>query len=252
MAPAAAVLRAAPKRFQALVHGAGPTGCLAALARSGRLAGHPARPLSAQQLKGRSRAYAFNHSSQRLLGRLGLWGALESLMVPFRHLLLRDQAIASDVTFTLADLPAAARRGGGDAVGWIALHAPLMAVLLEQLSAHPSISLRLQDDAPSPGAIRLVLIWWWPPMVPPRPTARTWASASGSGSIAKAASLPRWSCAAPVTTRPGSCSVRMGPLPCCLWGRKRFNWCGVPPPTAAASSKAWPRGVSGSAGRGSP
>jgi 2-octaprenyl-6-methoxyphenol hydroxylase len=149
MAPAAAVLRAAPKRFQALVHGAGPTGCLAALALA--QAGWQVTlrdPLSAQQLKGRSRAYAFNHSSQRLLGRLGLWGALESLMVPFRHLLLRDQAIASDVTFTLADLPAAARRGGGDAVGWIALHAPLMAVLLEQLSAHPSIALRLQDDAP--------------------------------------------------------------------------------------------------------
>jgi 2-octaprenyl-6-methoxyphenol hydroxylase len=106
-------------------------------------------PLSAGQLAGRSRAYAFNHSSQQLLARLELWQALEPLMVPFRQLLLRDQAIASDLTFAVADLPPAARRGEADAVGWIALHAPLMAVLLERLSAHPAIELRLQDPGES-------------------------------------------------------------------------------------------------------
>jgi len=133
--------------FHALVHGAGPTGCLAALALAD--AGWQVTlrdPLSAGQLAGRSRAYAFNHSSQRLLVRLGLWPALEPLMVPFRQLLLRDQAIASDVTFALADLPAAARGGDAAAVGWIALHTPLMAVLLEHLASHPAIRLRLQDS----------------------------------------------------------------------------------------------------------
>jgi 2-octaprenyl-6-methoxyphenol hydroxylase len=140
----------ATRAFHALVHGAGPTGCLAALALA--QAGWRVTlrdPLSAGQLAGRSRAYAFNHSSQQLLARLELWQALESLMVPFRQLLLRDQAIASDLTFAVADLPPAARRGEADAVGWIALHAPLMAVLLERLSAHPAIELRLQDPGES-------------------------------------------------------------------------------------------------------
>ena len=132
------------------MHGAGPTGCLAALALADAGWRVTLRdPLSAGQLAERSRAYAFNHSSQRLLGQLGLWPALEPLMVPFRQLLLRDQAIASEVTFAVADLPAAARRGDVAAVGWIALHAPLMAVLLERLATDPAITLRLQDAGQS-------------------------------------------------------------------------------------------------------
>ena len=140
-------------RFHALVHGAGPTGCLAALALAD--AGWQVTlrdPLSAEQLTGRGRAYAFNHSSQRLLARLELWGAVEPLMVPFRQLLLRDQASAGEVIFAAADLPRTVRRGGADAVGWIALHTPLMAVLLERLAAHPAISLRLQHAGDSPRA----------------------------------------------------------------------------------------------------
>jgi 2-octaprenyl-6-methoxyphenol hydroxylase len=128
------------------VHGAGPTGCLAALALAEAGWRVTLRdPLSAGQLTERSRAYAFNHSSQRLLERLGLWTALAPVMVPFRKLLLRDQAIASDVSFVLADLPVTAKRGQAGAVGWIAQHRPLMEVLLEHLEAHPAISLHLHN-----------------------------------------------------------------------------------------------------------
>lgn len=153
LAPPTAAPRSPAPSLRALVHGAGPTGCLAALALAD--AGWQVTlrdPLSADQLRERSRAYAFNHSSQRLLARLGLWGVMEALMVPFRRLLLRDQAIGSELPFTLADLPASARAGGADAVGWIALHAPLMAVLLQRLEAHPAIALRLQDRGDGPGA----------------------------------------------------------------------------------------------------
>jgi 2-octaprenyl-6-methoxyphenol hydroxylase len=145
-------LSAAPG-LQALVHGAGPTGCLAALALVDAGWRVTVRdPLSAEQLGGRSRAYAFNHSSRELLDRLGLWPALAACMVPFRQLLLCDQAVAAELTFGLADLARRARLGG-DAVGWIALHTPLMAVLLERLVSHPAVDLQLQhrDDGPSAG-----------------------------------------------------------------------------------------------------
>ena len=145
--------RSPARSLRALVHGAGPTGCLAALALAD--AGWQVTlrdPLSAHQLGERNRAYAFNHSSQRLLARLDLWGGLEALMVPFRRLLLRDQAIGSELPFTLDDLPASARADGADAVGWIALHPPLMAVLLQRLEANPAISLRFQDCGDGPGA----------------------------------------------------------------------------------------------------
>jgi 2-octaprenyl-6-methoxyphenol hydroxylase len=146
--------------LHAQVHGAGPTGCLAALALAD--AGWTvtiADPLSAAQLGNRSRAYAFNHSSQRLLDQLGLWGELESLMVPFRQLQLRDQALDGEVPFGVADLPPRCRRTAGQAVGWIGLHAPLMAVLLGRLDAHPAIATRLGAAAGPPASL--------PPGTPP-------------------------------------------------------------------------------------
>ena len=129
----------------ALVHGAGPTGALAALALAD--AGWQVEirdPLSAEQLQARGRAYAFNHSSQRLLQRLGLWEALVAAMVPFRRLQLRDCALGRQVPFDADDLPAGCRSGDpAAAVGWIARHAPLMAVLLQRLQMEPAIQLQL-------------------------------------------------------------------------------------------------------------
>lgn len=128
----------------ALVHGAGPTGALAALALAD--AGWQVRirdPLSAEQLQRRSRAYAFNHSSQRLLAALDLWGRLEPLMVPFRQLELLDLGAGAAVPFQLADLGLTRARDPGAALGWIGQHGPLMAVLLDALAQHPAIAVDL-------------------------------------------------------------------------------------------------------------
>lgn len=144
--------------FRAHVKGAGPTGALAALALAD--AGWQVSlsdPLSATSLLGRSRAYAFTHSSQRLLVQLGLWGALEAAMVPFRSLQLLDLAIDQQVSFALADLGPRLASAPGAAVGWVAQHRPLLSVLLERLAAHPAISLELgaapDRAAPAPDLI---------------------------------------------------------------------------------------------------
>ncbi len=137
-----------PRPLHAAVHGAGPTGALTALALAE--AGWSVTlhdPLEAGQLQARSRAYAFNHSSRRLLERLDLWEPLAPVMVPFQRLQLSDQPLGRSVPFTLADLPPAARRGADAAVGWIGLHGPLMAVLLERLQAHPAVRLQLGPAA---------------------------------------------------------------------------------------------------------
>jgi 2-octaprenyl-6-methoxyphenol hydroxylase len=133
-----------PQPLTALVHGAGPTGALAALALAD--AGWRVRlrdPQGAEALQQRSRAYAFNHSSQRLLERLALWERLAPRLVPFRRLELCDLAASAAVPFQLADLGPI--RGGrpGAAVGWIGEHGPLMAELLRALQHHPSITLEL-------------------------------------------------------------------------------------------------------------
>ncbi len=126
------------------MHGAGPTGLLTALALAD--AGWEVQlrdPLPARQLLERSRAYAFTHSSQRLLERLELWAAAAPLMVPFRQLQLCDLPLRRQVPFGLADLGRSRAGRPGAAVGWIALHQPLMALLLERAAAHPAIALQL-------------------------------------------------------------------------------------------------------------
>lgn len=149
-----------PQPLQAQVMGAGPTGALAALALAD--AGWLVTivdPLGASALQARTRAYAFTHSSQRLLERLGLWQACDPWMVPFRRLELLDLGARASVPFALADLAAplaqrqdAAQRKGA-ALGWIAQHRPLMGVLLEQLHAHPAITTQLgQSSAPAAGS----------------------------------------------------------------------------------------------------
>ena len=122
----------------ARVHGAGPTGLLSALALAD--AGWRVQlidPLPRQQLLERSRAYAFTHSSQRLLERLGLWQAVAPCMVPFRQLELCDLALRQQVPFGLADLGRRRAQAPAAAVGWIAQHQPLMAALLERAAEAP-------------------------------------------------------------------------------------------------------------------
>jgi 2-octaprenyl-6-methoxyphenol hydroxylase len=130
--------------YSAQVIGAGPTGALAALALAD--AGWQVAisdSLDRDALLARSRAYAFSHSSQRLLERLGLWAALAQAMVPFRQLQLQDLGARAAVLFSVADLgPRLARQPDG-AVGWIAQHRPVLGLLLDRLAAHPAITLQL-------------------------------------------------------------------------------------------------------------
>ena len=141
--------------LRARVNGAGPTGALAALALAD--AGWRVTlvdPLDRGQLLQSSRGYAFTHSSQRLLIRLGLWAELRAVMVPFTNLVLADLAIARQVSFGSADLagrrsaPVNNHDGSPDAaVGWISSHRPLMQVLHDRLAANPAVALRLGTTA---------------------------------------------------------------------------------------------------------
>jgi 2-octaprenyl-6-methoxyphenol hydroxylase len=126
----------------ALVRGGGPTGALAALALAeAGWAVTLVDPASRSELVARSRAYAFTHSSRRLLRRLGLWPSVEAVLEPFDHLNLDDLGAGQHCRFDPGDLGASASHP--QPVGWIGAHAPLMAVLLERLDLHPAIELRL-------------------------------------------------------------------------------------------------------------
>jgi 2-octaprenyl-6-methoxyphenol hydroxylase len=98
---------------------------------------------------GIQRAYAFTHSSRRLLQRLGLWEVLALQLSGFSQLQLVDGALGRSVGFRSTDLgPQAA------AVGWIGSHGPLMALLLERLEAKPAITVVLGERScppPAPG-----------------------------------------------------------------------------------------------------
>lgn len=134
---------------KALVRGAGPAGSLAALALAD--AGWSVTlvdPSPASRLLASPRAYAFTHSSRRLLRRLGLWEPLAPLVQPFAQLELADLGCRQGLRFRPSDLWGA--RPSDQPVGWIADHQPLMAVLLERVEAHPAIEARL--GAAPPGA----------------------------------------------------------------------------------------------------
>ena len=161
---------------RARVHGAGPTGCLAALALA--QVGwevHLDDPLEAPVLLRRQRAYALTHSSMGLLERLGLGQALAPQLVPFSSLELMDQGTGRQCHFSGADLGQGGRRrrswalgaaepvaalgaagpgswGKGEAVGWIVQHGPLMELLLLQLQTNPQVTLQLGRPAPAAGS----------------------------------------------------------------------------------------------------
>ena len=154
---------------QARVHGAGPTGCLAALALA--QVGwqvHLHDPLDASGLLRRQRAYALTHSSFGLLDRLGLWQMLEPQLVPFSSLELWDQGTGRQCQFNAADLGPGRRPGGAasgadadaeaEAVGWIVQHGPLMELLLQQLQASEQVSLQLGRAAPDPEAAGIAAV----------------------------------------------------------------------------------------------
>jgi 2-octaprenyl-6-methoxyphenol hydroxylase len=150
--------------LHARVHGAGPTGSLAALALAHagwRVDLVDPQPRAA--LVARERAYAFTHSSRRLLRRLQLWEAVEPTLVPFTTLQLRDLGSGRETAFASADLGPDLVAAVGGALGWIGRHRPLMEVLLAHLDRDPSVSLRLGDgpagagDPGGDGAINLLV-----------------------------------------------------------------------------------------------
>jgi 2-octaprenyl-6-methoxyphenol hydroxylase len=139
--------------LHARVHGAGPTGALTALAlaQAGwQVSLHD--PLERKALLARSRAYALTHSSRRLLRRLDLWSALQPSLVPFCHLQLLDLGSGADAAFSSPDLGADLVARSGGALGWIALHGPLMQGLLQALDADPKVRMVLGEPvAARPG-----------------------------------------------------------------------------------------------------
>ncbi len=126
----------------ALVRGAGPTGAVAALALAD--AGWTVTlvdPAGASHLLARQRAYAFTHSSRRLLRRLGLWEPLHPVLTPFHRLDLTDVGANQGCRFGPGDLWGP--QSDTLPVGWIGAHRPLMEALLRLLEATPAIHLRL-------------------------------------------------------------------------------------------------------------
>ena len=125
---------------QARVHGAGPTGCLAALALA--QVGWQVQlcdPLDASQLLRRQRAYALTHSS---------FGLLDT-----------DPVAALGAAGPGSAGPGSGSPGSegeGEAVGWIVQHGPLMELLLRQLQAHSQVTLQLGRPGPGPGAAAAV------------------------------------------------------------------------------------------------
>jgi 2-octaprenyl-6-methoxyphenol hydroxylase len=141
-----------PSLLHARVHGAGPTGALAALALAAagwEVSVHDPSPRDA--LPRRSRAYAFTHSSRALLERLDLWSALLPSLNPFHRLRLIDAGCDRSVPFSTGDLGRRSSAKAGAAVGWIGLHRPLMSLLLERLEHHPRVRLHL-GPSPAPGS----------------------------------------------------------------------------------------------------
>ena len=131
------------------VLGAGPTGSLAALALSKE--GFTVKlcdALPEEELKSRSRAYAINHSSRRILQKLELWEALKADLIDFDQLDLRDQVSKNRILFSLSDLSIPNRRYG--AIGWIVDHKSLMNLLFQRLNSSPLVEIKLGSKAASP------------------------------------------------------------------------------------------------------
>ena len=142
--------------LSAHILGAGPTGSLAALALAStgcRVTIHD--PQSATDLSRRSRAYAITHSSRRLLQRLELWSSLESDLIPFRSLDLRDADSGGQILFSSNDLsPSNAAHG---AIGWILDHRPLMQLLLERLRSSEMVRTFFGTPPPTPEPNDLII-----------------------------------------------------------------------------------------------
>ena len=119
--------------------GSGLTGSLAAisLANAGCRVDLYER-LSDDELINRDRTYAINHSSRKILEKVGLWSEIVSKLIPFQFLNVIDHELNKKFQFLINDLRISEQKYS--AVGWIAEHKYIMLSILEFISVNENIN----------------------------------------------------------------------------------------------------------------
>tara|TARA_Y100001968_G_scaffold330842_1_gene383750 strand:- start:2495 stop:3613 length:1119 start_codon:yes stop_codon:yes gene_type:complete len=113
--------------------GSGLTGSLAAisLAKEGCIVDLYER-LSDDELINRERTYAINHSSRKILEKIGIWSNIVSELIPFQHLNVIDYELNRSIRFNINDLMH--KDSKCSSIGWIANHKKTMRKILEYIS----------------------------------------------------------------------------------------------------------------------
>ena len=118
--------------------GAGPTGSLLAISLAKRGCDVTIYDIKTKdELIDRSRAYAINHSSRRILEGIDIWEKINLLSKPFELLYLNDSHLKKSIKFTKSDL--AINSFYSDDLGWIIEHNALMKELISQIETIDNI-----------------------------------------------------------------------------------------------------------------
>ncbi|WP_269622982.1 FAD-dependent monooxygenase [Prochlorococcus marinus] len=127
------------------VIGAGPTGCLTAIALAHNKYDVTLTDLlSEEQLLKRDRVYAITHSSRRFFEKNHIWNDLNSIMKPFKRLIIEDSFLNNKITLDRNDLKKC--NYSSKDLGWIIDHKDLMGYLFEKIKRNQNIKLLLQSD----------------------------------------------------------------------------------------------------------
>ena len=126
------------------VIGAGPTGCLTALALSfNKLHITLTELQSEEQLLNRDRAYAITHSSRRFFESIHIWNDLIVLTTPFEKLLIQDSFFNQQIILDNNDLKK--NNYSSKSIGWIIEHRDLMKYLIDKIKDNKYIKLELNS-----------------------------------------------------------------------------------------------------------
>ncbi len=125
--------------------GAGTTGSLLALS----LANYGNKvtlfeSMKQEDLINRSRAYAINHSSKKLLSELGIWYKLKNRLTGFSTLYVSDYVINKTLKFSTSDLVKSNDRD--NSIGWIIEHKDLMSTIIKQIKNSNNINLQFSSE----------------------------------------------------------------------------------------------------------
>ncbi|AAP99950.1 MULTISPECIES: FAD-dependent monooxygenase [Prochlorococcus] len=126
------------------VIGAGPSGSLLALSlvgNSNAVSIYEAK--SKEQILLRDRTYAINHSSRRLLQRIGIWDDLNEFMIPFDSLSLEDYSVNQRLVLYNKDL--VNLNSSYKEVGWTLDHKLLMEYLFYKISKSSNINIKFSS-----------------------------------------------------------------------------------------------------------